>query len=154
MGGGREHVLEQALACAEGSACALPGGYWGNPEALRGGWLHMGDVGVMDDEGCVTLKDRSRDMIISGGTNIYPQEVEEVLLRHPSVREALVIGRPDPEWGENIVAYIVPSAEVDRAELDRHCLESMARFKRPKAYRFVEGVAEEQLRQGCEDRFA
>ena len=142
---------------ADGGECALPAGeigeiqvrgevvmngYWSDPEAtaeaLQGGWLHTGDIGVMDDEGYVTLKDRSKDMIISGGTNIYPREVEEVLLRHPSVREASVIGRPDPEWGENVVAYIVPSAEVDHAELDRHCLESMARFKRPKAYRFVE----------------
>jgi long-chain acyl-CoA synthetase len=75
-------------------------------------------------------------MIISGGTNIYPREVEEVLLDHPCVAEVSVIGRPDPEWGESVVAYVVPreGAAVDPAELDRLCLARIARFKRPKAY--------------------
>jgi long-chain acyl-CoA synthetase len=115
-------------------------GYWRNPEAtaqtLAGGWLHTGDVGVMDADGFLTLKDRSKDMIISGGTNIYPREVEEVLLDHPCVAEVSVIGRPDPEWGESVVAYVVPrqGAAVDPAELDRLCLARIARFKRPKAY--------------------
>jgi long-chain acyl-CoA synthetase len=122
---------------------AVMAGYWRNPEAtaqaLAGGWLHTGDVGAMDDDGFLTLKDRSKDMIISGGTNIYPREVEEVLLAHPGVAEASVIGRPDPDWGENVVAYIVPRAghSLDIAELDRLCLERIARFKRPKAYEMV-----------------
>ncbi len=117
-------------------------GYWGNPEAtaetLRNGWLHTGDMGTMDADGFVTLKDRSKDMIISGGTNIYPREVEEVLLRHPAVAEVAVIGQPDPDWGETVVAFVVPrGAAPAPAELDRHCTAHMARFKRPKHYRFV-----------------
>ena len=114
-------------------------GYWRNPEAstatLKGGWLHTGDVGVFDREGYLTLKDRSKDVIISGGSNIYPREVEEVLLEHGLVREVSVIGRPDPQWGEIVVAYVV--GEVNRSELDALCLDNIARFKRPKDYVFV-----------------
>lgn len=124
-------------------------GYWNNPEgtasALRDGWLWTGDLGAMDTDGFLTLKDRSKDLIVSGGSNIYPREVEEVLLRHPAVAEASVVGRPDPEWGESVVAFVVargvrPSerelADI-RRELDRLCLDHIARFKRPKEYRFV-----------------
>ncbi|MGB0085140.1 MAG: AMP-binding protein [Rhodomicrobiaceae bacterium] len=115
-------------------------GYWRNDEAsaatLRDGWLWTGDVGAMDEDGFLTLKDRSKDVIISGGTNIYPREVEEALLLHPSVAEVSVIGRPSVEWGEDVVAFVVtaPGARLDPAELDRHCQEQIARFKRPKAY--------------------
>jgi long-chain acyl-CoA synthetase len=122
---------------------AVMRGYWRNPEAtaatLRGGWLHTGDVGALDADGFLTLLDRSKDLIISGGSNIYPREVEEVLLRHPGVREASVVGRPHPEWGEEVVAFVVrgASASVSDQELDALCLASIARFKRPKAYRFV-----------------
>jgi long-chain acyl-CoA synthetase len=122
-------------------------GYWRNPEAtaatLAGGWLHTGDLGVFDDDGFLTLKDRSKDLIISGGSNIYPREVEEVLLRHPDVREAAVVGRRHAEWGEEVVAYIVVRREM-RDEpalvraLDALCLASIARFKRPRDYRFVD----------------
>ena len=118
-------------------------GYWNNPEAtsksLRGGWLHTGDVGVFDDDGFLTLKDRSNDMIISGGTNIYPREVEEVLLQHPAVLETSVVGRPHPEWGEEVVAFVVARANetVAEVELDGLCLNNIARFKRPKTYRFI-----------------
>jgi len=120
-------------------------GYWNNPEAtteaLRGGWLHTGDIGVIDEEGYITLKDRSKDMIISGGVNIYPREIEEVLLTHPDVSEVSVIGRKDPEWGEAAVAYVVAAAGPPAADmLDRHCLDRMARFKRPRAYRFVDDL--------------
>src|SRR4029079_13453446 len=114
-------------------------GYWRNPEAgaqtMRGGWLHTGDVGVFDAEGYLTLKDRSKDMIISGGSNIYPREVEEVLLKHAAVREASVIGRPHADWGEVVVAYVV--GDVKANELDELCLGEIARFKRPKDYVFV-----------------
>ena len=114
-------------------------GYWNSPQAtqaaLRGGWLHTGDIGTFDEERYLTLKDRSKDLIISGGSNIYPREVEEVLLMHPRVREASVIGRPDPEWGEVVVAYVVGDASPE--ELDRLCLERIARFKRPKDYVLV-----------------
>ena len=114
-------------------------GYWNNPEAtaatLKDGWLHTGDVGAFDADGYLTLKDRSKDLIISGGSNIYPREVEEVLLQHPAVREVSVIGRPDPEWGEAVVAYVV--GEASREELDALCLARIARFKRPKAYVYL-----------------
>jgi acyl-CoA synthetase (AMP-forming)/AMP-acid ligase II len=119
-------------------------GYWENPEAsaetLRGGWLHTGDVGAMDEDGFLTLKDRSKDMIISGGTNIYPREVEEVLLLHPGVLECSVIGRRHPDWGEEVVAFVAvrPGEQVDEDGLERLCLDNIARFKRPKAYYFVD----------------
>jgi long-chain acyl-CoA synthetase len=118
-------------------------GYWRNPEAtrqtLRGGWLWTGDVGALDDDGFLTLKDRSKDVIISGGSNIYPREVEEVLLLHQALQEVAVVGRPSAEWGEEVVAFVVPKPDevLDPAELDRHCLAHIARFKRPKSY-FVE----------------
>jgi long-chain acyl-CoA synthetase len=117
-------------------------GYWRNPDAtaaaLRNGWLHTGDVGVFDEDGFLTLKDRSKDLIISGGSNIYPREVEEVLLEHKQVREVSVIGRPDREWGEVVVAYVVGEAKAE--ELDALCLSRIARFKRPKHYVFVDSL--------------
>jgi long-chain acyl-CoA synthetase len=119
-------------------------GYWNNPEAtaaaLRNGWLHTGDVGSFDDYGYLTLRDRSKDMIISGGINIYPREVEEVLLRHPDLVEASVVGKPHPEWGEEVIAFVVtkPGTEIGIAALDALCLDHIARFKRPKDYRFVD----------------
>ena len=100
-------------------------GYWNQPEAtaetLRGGWLHTGDIGSFDDDGYLTLHDRAKDMIISGGMNIYPREIEEVLLRHPGVRAVAVVGRPDPEWGEEVVAFVVAAdgAAAAGEELDR-----------------------------------
>ncbi len=119
-------------------------GYWGNEaataSAIRDGWLFTGDVGCLDADGFLTLKDRSKDLIISGGSNIYPREVEEVLLTAPEVAEVAVVGAPDPEWGEVVVAFVVPAAgsAVTAESLDRHCLEQIARFKRPKRYVLVE----------------
>ncbi len=122
-------------------------GYWKAPEAsaetLRGGWLHTGDLGSFDADGYLTLRDRSKDLIISGGMNIYPREVEETLLRHPGVRAVSVVGRPDPEWGEAVVAFVVPddpAAPPPRDDLDHTCLERIARYKRPKEYRFLEAL--------------
>ncbi len=125
-------------------------GYWRNPQAtaqaLRGGWLWTGDVGYLDDDGFLTLKDRSKDMLISGGSNIYPREVEEVLLTAPGVDEVAVVGAPDPEWGEVVVAFVVPqpglSADLQPTamRLDAHCLERIARFKRPKRYIFLDAL--------------
>ncbi len=121
-------------------------GYWRNPQAtaetLRGGWLHTGDMGAFDGEGFLTLKDRSKDMIISGGSNIYPREVEEILLRHPGVLEVSVIGRPHHDWGEEVVACVVPRPEqqVSAEELDTLCLAAIARFKRPRSYVFLESL--------------
>ncbi len=121
-------------------------GYWKDPAAsaaaLAAGWLHTGDVGCLDPDGFLTLKDRSKDLIISGGTNIYPREVEEVLQRHPGVAEVAVVGRRHPDWGEEVVACVVARRDADVAtlerDLDRLCLAHIARFKRPRAYVFVE----------------
>jgi long-chain acyl-CoA synthetase len=118
-------------------------GYWGDEPAtraaLREGWLMTGDLGVIDDDGLLTLKGRAKELIISGGSNIYPREVEEVLLRHPGVAEVAVVGAPDPVWGENVVAFVVARAggEVTASELDELCMSQIARFKRPKEYRFL-----------------
>jgi len=119
-------------------------GYWGNAEAtaaaVRDGWLYTGDVGSLDTAGFLTLRDRSKDLIISGGSNIYPREVEEVLLTAPGVAEAAVVGAPDAEWGELVVAFVVSAqgVRIAEADLDGHCLSRIARFKRPKRYVFVD----------------
>jgi long-chain acyl-CoA synthetase len=144
--GTAQSVIELRIAnngeiCVRGASVMK--GYWRDPvataAALDGGWLHTGDVGEIDKRGVLTLKDRSKDLIISGGSNIYPREVEEVLQTHPQVAEVSVIGVPDPEWGERVVAYVVrrADAQVAAAELDALCLAQIARFKRPKDYRFV-----------------
>ena len=124
-------------------------GYWRDPEAtaaaLAHGWLRTGDLGALDADGFLTLFDRSKDLIISGGSNIYPREVEEALLLHPDVAEVAVIGRRHAEWGEEVVACVVarrplPDAAATQAletALDALCLAQIARFKRPKAYVFV-----------------
>ena len=116
-------------------------GYWRNVEAtektLRDGWLMTGDVGRLDGDGYLTLADRSKDVIISGGSNIYPREVEEVLLTNVGVHEVSVVGRVSAEWGEEVVAFVVCDGGVDAAVLDAHCLAHIARFKRPKEYVFV-----------------
>jgi len=140
----------QALAPGELGEVLVRGepvmaGYWADEEAtrrtLQDGWLHTGDVGQLDEDGFLTLRDRAKDVIISGGSNIYPREVEEVLLLHSAVHEACVIGQPDAEWGEAVLAFVVLRAGADAAtlpaELDALCLEHIARFKRPKAYRVV-----------------
>jgi long-chain acyl-CoA synthetase len=114
-------------------------GYWENPHAtaaaLNDGWLRTGDIGSFDEFGYLTLKDRAKDVIISGGSNIDPREVEEVIASHPSVSEVSVIGRLDPEWGEIVVAYVV--GDVSSDELDRLCTDHIARFKRPRDYVYV-----------------
>jgi long-chain acyl-CoA synthetase len=126
---------------AKGAAVML--GYWNNPkataDALKDGWLRTGDVGRLDADGFLTLSDRSKDVIISGGTNIYPREVEEALLTHADVREVSAIGVPDPDWGEIVVACVVleDGAAANDQVLDAHCLASIARFKRPKRYVYL-----------------
>ena len=117
-------------------------GYWQNEAATRDtikdGWLYTGDMGCIDQDGFITLKDRSKDLIISGGTNIYPREIEEVLLTHPNIDEVSIVGRPHPEWGEEVIAFIAVKSgkTVDAGELDQFCIDHMARFKRPKEYIF------------------
>jgi len=122
---------------------ALMSGYWrndaANATALRDGWLWTGDLGSLDARGFLTLTDRAKDLIVSGGTNIYPREIEEVLLRHDDVLECAVVGTPHPDWGETVTAFVVTRADakLSEATLDALCLDNIARFKRPKTYRFI-----------------
>lgn len=124
----------------EAAGPAVMTGYWRNEKATRetlvDGWLRTGDMGALDESGLLTLHDRSKDVIISGGANIYPREVEEALLHHADVDEVAVIGRPHPDWGEEVVACVVTveGRALDEAALDAHCRGLIARFKRPKAY--------------------
>ncbi len=119
-------------------------GYWKNPEAtaatIKNGWLHTGDVGYLDNSGYLFIMDRSKDMIISGGENIYPREIEEVLVRHPAVREVSVIGVPDPKWGEAIKAVVSlnPSACATEKDLIDFCRDNIAGYKKPKTVDFVD----------------
>jgi acyl-CoA synthetase (AMP-forming)/AMP-acid ligase II len=142
-GEGRELPPGEPGEVVTRSDCVMAG-YWRNPEAtakaLRDGWLYTGDIGSMDARGYLTLRDRSKDLIISGGSNIYPREIEEVLQRHPAVAECSVVGRPHPEWGEEVVAFVVKKSEVKIEELDELCRNNIARFKRPREYRFVEAL--------------
>jgi acyl-CoA synthetase (AMP-forming)/AMP-acid ligase II len=118
-------------------------GYLNQPQAtvasLRDGWLHTGDVGRLDSRGFLTLLDRKKDVIISGGMNIYAREVEDILLEAEGVLDAAVIGIPDEEWGEVLVAALIPAEPAtDLQALNQFCLESIARFKRPKYYFFMD----------------
>ena len=121
-------------------------GYLGRADATArtvvNGWLHTGDVGHLDVEGYLTLVGRSKDMIIRGGENIYPKEVEDVLAGDPSVLEVAVIGVPDEKWGEVVVAYVQPrpGMTVDLAELEALCARSLSGYKRPTAYVVVEAI--------------
>ena len=122
-------------------------GYWKRPDAdakaLRNGWYFTGDMGYLDEVGDLFVSGRVDDMIISGGENIHPVEVEEVLARHPQVRDVAVIGEPDKKWGERVVAFVVPGhAGLTAAALDCYCLESpdLANFKRPRRIVFVEEI--------------
>ena len=138
------NVLENGSTgevCVRGDVVMI--GYWQNNEAthktLRNGWLHTGDIGEIDEEGFLTLKDRSKDVIISGGSNIYPREVEEVILKHANVAEVSIVGLPSSRWGEEVVAFVVckDGTTLKEIELDEICIANIARFKRPKHYRFL-----------------
>ncbi|MET8430566.1 long-chain fatty acid--CoA ligase [Nocardia sp. NPDC004860] len=118
-------------------------GYWNNPEAtaetLHDGWLHTGDVGTLDEGGYLFLLDRTKDMVVSGGNNVYPREVEEVLITHPAVADVVVFGIPDEYWGEAVHAVVVieEGQHADADELIRYCADSLAGYKKPKAVEFV-----------------
>jgi acyl-CoA synthetase (AMP-forming)/AMP-acid ligase II len=118
-------------------------GYWRNPDAtaatIRNGWLDTGDMGYIDDKGYLFIMDRSKDMIISGGENIYPREIEEVLIMHPAVREVSVIGIPDAQWGEAIKAVVAlaPGQKSSENELIAFCKDHIASYKKPKSVDFV-----------------
>ncbi len=118
-------------------------GYWNRPEdsaeALRGGWMHTGDAGTMDDEGYIYVQDRVKDMIVSGGENIYPRAVEEVLFQHPTIADAAVIGVPDPQWGETVKAIVVlrKGATATAEEIIDFCRGKLGGFERPRSVDFV-----------------
>ena len=118
-------------------------GYWNRPEeteaAIRDGWLYTGDLAVIDSEGYINIVDRKKDMIITGGENVYSVEVENVLYAHPSVLEAAVIGVPDPKWGEAIKAFIVlkPDSILNEKETIKYCRDNLAGYKTPKSVDFI-----------------
>jgi acyl-CoA synthetase (AMP-forming)/AMP-acid ligase II len=121
-------------------------GYYGNPEgtaeAIRDGWLYTGDLARMDDEGFLFIVDRKKDMILSGGENIYPRELEEVLIRHPAVVDVCVVGVPEPEWGESVKAFIVrkEGVELDEETVVTYCKEHLASYKKPKYVEFISTI--------------
>jgi long-chain acyl-CoA synthetase len=121
-------------------------GYWNKPEetarALRDGWLHTGDGAYMDEQGYLFIVDRLKDMIVSGGENVYSAEVENVLARHPAVALAAVIGIPHEQWGEAVHAVVVrkPGAEVDEEQLRLYCREFIAGYKCPKSVEFRDAL--------------
>ncbi len=130
-------------------------GYWNKPEqtaaALVDGWYRSGDLGYLDDEGYVYLVDRAKDMIVSGGENVYSTEVEDVLYRHPAVLEAAVFGVPDPQWGEAVYAVVIPRSEVDRARAHRALPRSDRGLQGAEADRAAHrSAAEVRRRQGAQ----
>ena len=118
-------------------------GYWNLPketaEALRGGWMHTGDAGIMDDAGFVYIQDRVKDMIVSGGENIYPRGIEEVLFAHPAIADCAVIGVPDPQWGETIKAFVVLRQGISATdeEIMEFCRDKLGGFERPRSVEFI-----------------
>jgi len=135
----------EIIACLDSDEAFT--GYWKRPDAdaraLRDGWYFTGDMGYLDAEGELFVSGRVDDMIITGGENVHPVEVEDVLARHPLVRDVAVVGEPDERWGERVVAFVVPGAPALTAEtLDRHCREcaDLANFKRPRRIVFVSEI--------------
>jgi acyl-CoA synthetase (AMP-forming)/AMP-acid ligase II len=152
-------VGETGEVCVQGPAVMR--GYWQRPEesaaALRNGWLHTGDLGRFDEHGFLYLLDRAKDLIISGGSNVYAVEVEAALVAHPAVHEAAVVGIADRTWGEIVMAVVVgdPSAE---AALTMHCREVLAGYKQPRRYEFVDELPRNAygkvLKRELRDRFS
>jgi long-chain acyl-CoA synthetase len=124
----------------------LMNGYFGKPEAtamvLENGWFHTGDVGFIDEDGYLYIRDRKKDMIISGGLNIFPAEIENVIISNPAVLEVAVIGVPDPVWGESVKAVVVPKggAEISDEDIIELCKDKLAGYKKPKSVAFVESL--------------
>jgi acyl-CoA synthetase (AMP-forming)/AMP-acid ligase II len=118
-------------------------GYWNEPaataETLRNGWLHTGDIGQFDEHGYLFLLDRAKDMIITGGNNVYPREVEEIIVQHPAVANVVVVGIPHEYWGEAVHAVVLlhPASAITAEEIIRHCGNSLAGYKKPKTVEFV-----------------
>jgi acyl-CoA synthetase (AMP-forming)/AMP-acid ligase II len=149
---------EVGEVCVQGPAVMR--GYWQRPEesaaALRNGWLHTGDLGRVDEHGYLYLLDRAKDLIITGGSNVYAVEVEAALVAHPSVREAAVVGLPDRTWGEVVVAVVVGDQEAEPA-LTEHCRAALAGYKQPRRYEFVDELPRNAygkvLKRELRDRF-
>jgi acyl-CoA synthetase (AMP-forming)/AMP-acid ligase II len=153
---------EVGEVCVRGPAVML--GYWNRPEAtaetLRNGWLHTGDLGRMDAQGYLFLLDRAKDLIITGGSNVYAVEVEAALISHPSVRDVAVVGIPDRTWGELVVAVVVGEGPAVEAQLAEHAARELAPYKRPRRYAFVDDlprnptgkVLKRELRQQLADQ--
>jgi long-chain acyl-CoA synthetase len=124
----------------------IMGGYWKRPDetanTLKDGWLYTGDLATVDDEGYIYVVDRKKDMIISGGENIYPREIEEVIYTHPAVSEVAVIGVPDSEWGESVKALVVPKPgkDITEEEIMDICKRDLASYKKPKSVEFVKDL--------------
>ena len=120
--------------------------FWHKPDdtaaAIVDGWLHTGDMGTYDEKGCVYIVDRKRDMIVSGGENVYPRKVEEILYRHPAVLEAAVIGIPDPYWVEKVHAIVTlkEGASLTEQELIAFCKKNLAGYKAPKSVEYVDSL--------------
>jgi acyl-CoA synthetase (AMP-forming)/AMP-acid ligase II len=121
-------------------------GYWKLEEAtaatLRDGWLHTGDAGYLDDEGYLFIQDRIKDMVVSGGENVYPAEIEQVLFQHPAIADAAVIGIPDDQWGEVVHAFVVckPDTDATGEEIVAFCRERLAGYKRPRSVEFIDQI--------------
>ena len=146
LGRGRAARVRTALRARSASAAPnVMQGYYDRPDAnaetLRDGWLHTGDVGYRDEDGFFFLVDRKKDMIIRGGENIYPREIEDVLLEHAGVKEAAVIGRPDEVRGEEVHAAVALAEGTELAELEEHCRARLAAFKVPSSWEVVAGAA-------------
>jgi acyl-CoA synthetase (AMP-forming)/AMP-acid ligase II len=126
-------------------------GYWKNQtataETIRGGWLHTGDLGIMDEDGYLYLLDRKKDMIISGGENVYSREIEDVILKHPAVFEVAVIGVPDEKWGESIKAIVVlkQGQKVTEDDIINFCKDHLASYKKPKSVEFINAIPKSSL---------
>ena len=157
--GGSVEDGAEGEVCVRGDVVML--GYWKDADAtaraLEGGWLHTGDVGRFED-GFLYLVARKSDVIISGGANIYPREVEDVLHLHPAIAEACVFGVPDPKWGESVAAAVVASAPVGPDELIEHCRAHIASFKKPTRIEIVDALPKNAygkvLRRELRERFA
>jgi fatty-acyl-CoA synthase len=124
-------------------------GYWRNEEATANafddGWLLTGDLAERDDEGNYRIRGRLKDLVVSGGENIYPAEVEAVLHEHPAVADAAVVGVPDERWGEVCAAFVVLDTPVPTEELRQHCVDRLARFKVPKSFHVVDELPRNSL---------
>ena len=156
---GRELPYGEIGEIVTRSDCVMRG-YWRNPEgnarALRDGWLWTGDVGAMESDGFVTIRDRSKDMIISGGSNIYPREIEEVLLSHPAVLETAVVARPHADWGEEVIAFVVKrgGATVDAPGARQPLPGKHRPLQAAEGLSLRRQPAQEQLRKNSQDRAA